>query len=86
MRWCLCQVRVDILGNLNNSNAKGISNGIGNSNCNGIGNGNGIGKSNGNGNGIGNGKDDTRKQWSDWFGLKIIVLYSRHALCNDSLT
>ena len=82
MRWCLRQVRVDILGNLNNSNGKGISNGIGNSNCNGIGNGNGIGKSNGNG----NGKDDTRKQWSDWFGLKIIVLYSRHALCNDFLT
>ena len=82
MRWCLRQVRVDILGNLNNSNGKGISNGIGNSNCNGIGNGNGIGKSNG----ICNGKDGTRKQWSDWFGLKIIVLYSRHALCNDSLT
>ena len=52
MRWCLRQVRVDILGNLSKYNGNGIGNG----------NGNGID----NGNVIVNGKDDARKQWSDW--------------------
>ena len=59
MRWCLCQVRVDILGNLSKNN------GNGNGNDNGNGNGNSI--CIGNGNGIGNGTDDARKQWTDWF-------------------
>ena len=63
MRWCLCQVRVDILGNLSEDNGNGNGNGngygIGNDNSNSIGN--------GTGNGIGNGKDDARKHWTDWF-------------------
>ena len=52
MRWCLCQVRVDILGNLSkdsgNGNGNGNGSGIGNDNSNSIGN--------GTGNGIGNAK------------------------------